>query len=102
MPDHHQLALDDDRHGHVESLVRLAGGERHDSTTSPAPAASTCQTPVTSSAREPGTKTQRPTVPLFTVAGSRSANQTARLVSAPGSCGTSAGRRARTMGRSIE
>ena len=30
MPDHHQFALDDDGHGHVEVLIRLAGGEYHD------------------------------------------------------------------------
>jgi len=30
VPNHHQLAFDDDRLRHVEALVRLALGERHD------------------------------------------------------------------------
>src|SRR5262249_20882250 len=64
--------------------------------TSPGPAASTCQAPVTSSGLLPGTKIQRLTVPLFSVAGSRSASQRACVVSALGRGGMS---RARTAAR---
>src|SRR5262249_11671338 len=55
--------------------------------------ASTCQTPVTSSAREPGTKTKRPG-PGCRRPGSRSASLTARPVVASGADGLSQARMA--------